>query len=586
MSTFLHPEAFSIAAGTGQGAIQTTVDGKLTAQGYQRITYDTVNFISDFIPPATETIGDGRFRQVARIYYNTADISLSMYDYPTANAHSQMYRLSEKTAGAVQPGVYIAGSTPITATASASGTTLTVTAVSGPAITVGSPVYYTGSPVGLYVSALGTGTGGTGTYTLSASVGTVTSQSMTLYNATLVVGTTGSAGSTAKDNLYQLWVALASSVDANVTLWKYTYLPGIGASDGIFMEANAVSSLVLFVQPNTNINGGAQGDAILANAPTAYALQAALSGKSAFTIDRTNGFYVYMNIFSRAFNIGIKTTTSFFGWGFCYWMPNADALLATPLKPVYLINAPCHIQEGFYGFVNGTAAAPQGTYSVKTPNAFAVGIIWTYSPTSSTSGTSAYCGTATNGGVIPGVFCSYNSNLHYSNGSDVFLAYTVNVNVNSGTGTPDIFNVAVAPVPFAPTNISGVIDPCYPAVYLEDVFVAGTSNTDGNEVTCVAGLNQPSNITLQQNLDDTTAYTSILLNTVTGLATAGFLIFNQEVFQYTGVSGGNTVTGVTRAYNASPQKRHFIGDQVLQAGWFIKMNGGFAYMGIARPTAV
>jgi hypothetical protein len=122
---------------------------------------------------------------------------------------------------------------------------------------------------------------------------------------------------------------------------------------------------------------------------------------------------------------------------------------------------------------------------------------------------------------------------------------------------------------------------------MEDIFVS--TNTDGNEVTCLAGLQTPVGITLAANLDDTTAYTTITLNSTTGtdgktLAAAGFVVLGQEVFQYTGTSGGNTLTGVTRAYNATPQVRHFIGDPVAQGGWFVKINGGYIYAGIPRPS--
>lgn len=64
-------------------------------------------------------------------------------------------------------------------TASASGATLTVSAVDYGILAVNQVIAGTDIPAGTYISALGTGTGGTGTYTLSASVGTVSSEAMT-----------------------------------------------------------------------------------------------------------------------------------------------------------------------------------------------------------------------------------------------------------------------------------------------------------------------------------------------------------------------------------------------------------------------
>jgi len=80
-------------------------------------------------------------------------------------------------------------------TASISGTTLTVSAVSSGRLSLGSQIVCDGfvSDVPLHITALGTGTGGTGTYTLKhAYNGTVTSQAMTSqHGAPLAVSTWG-----------------------------------------------------------------------------------------------------------------------------------------------------------------------------------------------------------------------------------------------------------------------------------------------------------------------------------------------------------------------------------------------------------
>lgn len=56
-----------------------------------------------------------------------------------------------------------------TVTGSISGTTLTVSAVSGGTIKVGQTIYGTGISAGTYITGAGTGTGGTGTYVISSS---------------------------------------------------------------------------------------------------------------------------------------------------------------------------------------------------------------------------------------------------------------------------------------------------------------------------------------------------------------------------------------------------------------------------------
>jgi hypothetical protein len=594
VSTFLSIQPFLIAAGTTRGAAQTTIDGKLTAQGWQRITYDTVNFISDFIPPVTETIGDGTWKQVTRIYYNATDISISMYDYPIVDAAAQMFRLYAKTAGAVTPTAYIGSSTQITMTASISGTTLTVTAISIPSLSVGCQIKYAGSPAVLYITALGTGTGGTGTYTLSSSLGSVPSQAMTSYAVSVISGATGSAGSTANDNLYSLWTTLATSVDANVLLWKYTYLPNVGQVDSILMERKVVSAapLDVAVLPAATVNLSAQGDAIVAGTPTNMSLASALFGKFSVTVDYTNSFYVYLGIFARSFSIGVKTTINFFGPIFAYYSLNADALAMVPPSPAFSLHPRCHIMEGAYGLVSGTAAASNQSYTVRVPSAMAFAQSWFYASTANTVLASANIN-ACGGSCIPGYFDNYTSQGYHtgvSATSDNWVAYA------SAIGTPNIAptsaTVDVAPIAlttaFSSHASSGVsLTGICPAMLMEDIFACFKPNTDASEVTCVAGLPSPANITIQQDLDDTTAYTSILLNTTTGLASSGtnYIVLNQEVFTYTGTSGGNTITGVVRGYNGTPQRRHFIGDQALQGGWYIKINGGYIYAGLTRPVA-
>lgn len=590
MSTFLHPEAFLCAAGITQAAVQTTIDGKLIAQGWQRLTFDTTNFISDFIPPVGETIGDGRWQQVARIYYNTADISFSMYDWPTSNASTLMQRIYAKTGGAVQTIAYASSGTNFAITASCATSVLTVTATAG-VLSIGSSIAIGGFIA--YIASLGTGTGGNGTYNLDRALGTITSQGGTGQVASFVSGATGTAGSSASDNLYSLYCAMAASVDPNFTQWQITYWPGIGGTDSILLEKKTWTSSYCNVIGNVNVNFTQHAEAVTANIVSAQSIAGALFGKYAVTIDRANGFYVYMGIFSRSFHIGIKTTSSFFGPMFCYWSPNADAITMTPTNDPRFIWPLCHIQEGFFGLVTGTALAPAEIYNVRTTGIFVLGYVWNFSSTSNVNFnlSNPFSSNPWNGSNTPGIMTMFPALAHFSNQSETYAAYGLGLNTYStNAGTVDVVNVASSPTPYTISNNSNFslwIQSTAPAAYFEDVFAATSTNTDGNEVTSISGSPTPSGITLQQNLDDTTAYTTILLNTTTGMAASGtnYLVLNQEVFQYTGTSGGNTLTGVTRAFNASPQRKHFIGDIAQQGVWFIKINGGYLYCGPAKPVA-
>jgi hypothetical protein len=519
MSTFLKNEAFAVPPGTTQAVIQSTIDGKLTAQGWQRVTHDTTNFISDFIPPVSETIGDGKWRQHLRIYYNTADISFSMYDYPVTDAAAQQYRLWSKTAGAVS---------------------------------------------------------------LSVQIGSET------------VTYAGTSGSTANDNLYGLFVALKASVAADVTEWNITYLPGTftsGTVDAIFFERKTITGTIQTFTPNANVNGNTQNDPVLASTPSAGSLAGALVGKYAATIDRSNGFYVYMSIFSRTAIISIKTISNCFGPMFATWQVNADAIAALPPKPSWMSNNPCRIIEGSWGYVNGTAAQPAETYGVRFSNLYMLNTVWNYVTSTANLIIAGNFNAAGGGGTIPGIMNSVQMNGHYLNNTDTHTSSPVGVfagtNDQSSVGLFDVLGCVVNPVAFTPINGNYYLGRKGRIIGfpLDDVYAAAFYNTDVNEVTCVAGIKNSTAYTLQQALDNSSTYATVLLNTTTGLAADGYVTLGQEVFKYTGLSGGNTLTGVTRAYNSTPLRYHYVGDEILQGVWFIKINGGYMYSGFAQPVA-
>jgi hypothetical protein len=90
--------------------------------------------------------------------------------------------------------------------------------------------------------------------------------------------------------------------------------------------------------------------------------------------------------------------------------------------------------------------------------------------------------------------------------------------------------------------------------------------------------------TLAQALDATTAYTSILLSSTDALPPAGGVIIGTEEFTYTGTSGGNTLTGVTRGADGTTQHRHFVGDVASPVTWFLKVNNGAICCGANKPV--
>lgn len=110
-----------------------------------------------------------------------------------------------------------------------------------------------------------------------------------------------------------------------------------------------------------------------------------------------------------------------------------------------------------------------------------------------------------------------------------------------------------------------------------------------NETACLAspqpavGVNGEG-ITLEEALDASSTYSTLLLSTVTGLDPAGVVIIEKEAFTYTGISGGNTLTGVSRGANGTTKVRHFVDDQVEPGTWFMKLNGAAMCCGPTQPS--
>lgn len=130
-------------------------------------------------------------------------------------------------------------------TASVSGTTLTVTAVSNATLSIGQTILTVGgaitgtTPVGMSIIALGTGTGGTGTYTLSGTAGTAASGTITLQTA-------GPPASLIPQG------TLSSTLTSTPSLWNPQAL--LGRAVGITAAA-AASGTVVFTVKGYDIYG-------------------------------------------------------------------------------------------------------------------------------------------------------------------------------------------------------------------------------------------------------------------------------------------------------------------------------------------
>lgn len=588
MSNFIQFYSGLLTAGSGVAGLQTFVDAIFTGAGWQRTQTDAVNFWSEFVPPATETIGDSYIQQRLRVYYANTNIKFGLVNYPIANTAPQMNYIYARNAGAVTPSVNLGGTKAGgSITASFSGTTMTVTGT--PPVTLGPGSVISGGtlPANVWITANGTGSGGAGTYTINQSVGTIASNTFTALPFTTISGTLGSAGSTANQNLRTLYDALvAASSDTDVAQFKYSYFPSPigGANDYIIMERVSISATLAPVVGNAYVNYGTLADPVLANTVSTQEAYIAQNGTFSITVDLVNGTFFYASIFSRSFILTSKTTTALYGPIFASWMPNADALGMVPPKPTWAVFPKAHISEAVIGTTNGTAANPSQSVTFSYGNEWLVQNVWGYSPTSVANAGSSNNATCPSTGGASGPFIGdFDGRFHYGNSVSSYTAYADGIGTFTQSAVADQGNVAYSGAAYAPSNTNG--SATVPGIVLDDVFVS--LNNDGNEVVSPSPYPTPSGCTLAAAIASTDVMTGagvVQVNSTSGFPTSNaYFVIGREVFSYTGTTS-TTFTGVSRAYNATPADNHAVGDPVQVAWWFVKANGGAMAASTTRPS--
>jgi hypothetical protein len=84
-------------------------------------------------------------------------------------------------------------------------------------------------------------------------------------------------------------------------------------------------------------------------------------------------------------------------------------------------------------------------------------------------------------------------------------------------------------------------------------------------------------------LDNTTTPSAISLTSSIAFASSGYVIIENEIIKYTGISG-NDLIGITRAMYGTSMQKHFAGDAVQQGLWFTVINGGALLTGYNKPS--
>ncbi len=400
-------------------------------------------------------------------------------------------------------------------------------------------------------------------------------------NGITVTGATGSAGSTAIQNLRALYDAIRTSTDANFTAYKWSYQTAAPQNGNetysVIYGEQITPGPNLSFSVNADTNGFVAGG--YAKAGIAPANSAPAIAGLYLTIDLTSGFIPFWQVNARGFALGVKTPANYYGPIHACWGDNAKALASLPpnagvhatpielvigfdaastsldatgyaghawtmgqMKQAYAFGAFYPAQNNYHG------AHPLGGYGLR--DRFADG-----------------CGTA----AVPTTYALRASGVWAGSdsvGDNFQIHRMVASSVALSAGGSYLFGGYL-------TNLFG------PNVDFQDWYkFRGTASNEA--LVFVADSAQIS--TIPSALDATTMYTALAVEDGTQFqATGGLVIIDDEAFTYTGVSS-NTLTGVTRGVYGSAKAAHYAGEVCAQGLWFTIINGGAIFAGFNKPV--
>ena len=402
----------------------------------------------------------------------------------------------------------------------------------------------------------------------------------------LVTGATGSAGSTAVDNLRALYYALIDSGNATILGWKFSY----NGTDTITAENSAITTAKT-ITPNANINYIAQQDPILSGRKSGFALVDTAGGYSV-THDLVNGFIYFLQINSRSVTLATKTLVGYYGPAGGTYVDHSSIDSQNPnptlCSPIELL---------VHGYANAYYAVAKPThYWAQTGNQYLNGV----------AGPASYPSTNSETYTAIAAYEGRTDWQPFSGAGRIYSLTDVGIAYGSGPGAPAYYDGVNLANEMLVT--SGCSSDNF-TIHQVGAAVWSSGTPRQNSVRYLPSLRcpdvfrwvgaQPSELlalapspadvcafatTLNMVMDATTAYTTITLTSTSGLdATGGAVDIGGEIVTFTGITG-STITGCSRAYNGTPQIRHRVGDPVTKLSWFLKIQNGALLCGSVRPT--
>lgn len=408
-----------------------------------------------------------------------------------------------------------------------------------------------------------------------AGAGAVTC-SVTINGATVSI--TGAGGNSSETNLRLLYEAIRNSVNANFTAFNWTWQsPAQQNADdalycivGIKVTANGnLDTAASNVDYWNTSSGSCPGIRIGQPAPILYTI----------TVDLVNGFVIYYQASNRTISFASKTNTNYYGPITAVWSDHAKAISAMPTTLDSRFLTPIELVVGV------PAAQSYGEASVFPSHCWALASKGHYAAPN-LSGQLAYGGHPLYASVIRNVFMDGTPYGHFGTTDQLQIALRGSALFTGADGMGNDFQIHTEKMPatfskYVNLTVGQILgEVVVPAIDLNDFYkFMGAATNEALTLVC----DVDAATTLNQAMDNTTLYTTLTLTSVANLASAGYIIIENEVIQYTG-KAGSTITGVSRGQWGSPKQSHWSGDKVYQGLWFTVINGGALYAGTTKPS--
>jgi hypothetical protein len=390
-----------------------------------------------------------------------------------------------------------------------------------------------------------------------------------------VSGPLGAPTNTAQQNLRALYETIKTSNDPNFAAFNWEYqkpspqnaddtndyiyawqkVPGPNAA----VTAVNVGVRMVGIYHAANLKEGASG----------------VTYGGALTIDLNNGFIYYIQVNSRGIALATKTNSAYSGPLHACWATHASALAAMP--PTFGLSKVCPIElligsDNSNTYATGVAC-PSHWWGI--PNVTST----SFNPLNIYNGNDWTMQAPFTRHIIRDKFQDVIAPVPWGALQNYMAATLIGSNVfNNNNGVADDFQIHRVSLPNETISSGGNFNVMIPVLEINDWYKFDGTATD-EALLLVADTIAITILTSNVIPTDST----INVESTTGFQPAGYVVVENEIIQYTGITG-TSFTGCTRGVFGSALTNHFTGDAVGQGLWMVKILGGALFAGYQKPS--